>query len=131
MTEAITHLLEVSGESAESSALTAEGLSNLQQALATWSQPVVAGAAAPVATGPTISFMAESISLGYDEKTGAPVYKIRGGNFQKFGVRCWGEALPLLGINPADLKPGINAFCKPVIALMGEKGPRKVIGLAP
>lgn len=133
LTEAVTHLLEVSGEAAESSALTAEGLSNLQQALATWSQPVVTGAASTVTatpTGPTISFMAESISLGFDEKTGAPVYKIRGGSYQKFGVRVWQEALPLLGINPADLKPGLNAFCKPVIALMGEKGPRKVIGLA-
>lgn len=133
LTEAVTHLLEVSGEAAESSALTAEGLSNLQHAMAAWSQPAAAGAAATAMTtptGPTISFMAESISMGFDEKTGAPVYKIRGGNYQKFGVRVWGEALPLLGINPADLKPGMNAFCKPVIALMGEKGPRKVIGLA-
>lgn len=45
-------------------------------------------------------------------------------------MRVWPEALPLLGINPDALKPGPNVFQKPVLAVMGEKGPQKVIGLA-
>jgi len=48
----------------------------------------------------------------------------------KFGVRVWPETLPALGIDPATLKTGPNPLTLRVRALMGEKGPRKVIGLA-
>lgn len=58
------------------------------------------------------------------------MYKIKGGQYTKFGVRVWPEVLPKLGVDPAALKPGPNPFNKPVLALVGEKGPQKVIGLA-
>jgi len=48
----------------------------------------------------------------------------------KFGVRIWPEILPELGIDPDRLKPDPNPVNLHVLALMGDKGPRKVIGLA-
>ena len=132
LTERIDHLIEISDATAESSGTVAEGFAAFSAAMATWtagsaSSPTVAPQAAP--TGPTVVFMAETISYGIAED-GKAVYKIRGGQYQKFGVRVWPEALPLLGIDADKLKPGPNVFTKPVIALLGEKGPRKVIGLA-
>jgi len=127
LTESIDHLIEISDASADASASAAEMLAKFSEA---WSRPQVAAQAAPAAqAGPTVVFMAEVLSFGIAED-GKPVYKIKGGQYQKFGVRVWPEALPLLGVDAASLKPGPNAFSKAVIALMGEKGPQKVIGLA-
>jgi hypothetical protein len=127
LTDAIAHLIEISDASAQSSADAAEMLAKFGEA---WSRPPAAGAATPAAPqGATVVFMAETLSYGIAED-GKPVYKIKGGQFTKFGVRVWPEALQLLGIDAAQLKPGPNAFSAPVIALMGEKGPQKVIGLA-
>ena len=50
--------------------------------------------------------------------------------YMKFGVRIWPEILPELGIDPAELKPGFNPIMLHVLALMGDKGPRKGFGLA-
>lgn len=126
LTESIDHLIEISDASADASASAAEMLAKFSEA---WSKPQAAVAHADAPQGATAVFMAEKLTLGYDD-AGKPIYKVFGGRWQKFGVRCWPEALPLLGVDAATLKPGPNAFSKAVIALMGEKGPQKVIGLA-
>jgi hypothetical protein len=76
-----------------------------------------------------ITLDVETFIMSYDD-AGAPVYKVKGGQYQKFGIRVWPEVLPALGLNPATLKPGPNALTLKVLVLMGETGPRKVIGLA-
>ena len=124
----IRHLIEISDANAQSSADAAELLTKFADA---WSRPQAATlTASPDApAGATSVFMAEKVTLGYDDN-GRPIYKVFGGRYQKFGVRCWPEALPLLGIDASTLKPGPNAFSRAVVALMGEKGPQKVVGLA-
>jgi len=92
-------------------------------AAASQPQPAAAGA------GNTIDFMASILLVGMDDN-GQPTYKMKGGQYMKFGVRVWPEILPELGIDPGSLKPGPNPVNLHVLALMGEKGPRKVIGLA-
>jgi hypothetical protein len=84
--------------------------------------------AAPAA-GQTVEFIASTIAVGIDEKTGDRTYKALGGQYTKFGVRIWPEVLPALGVEPASLKPGPNPVNLHLLALMGERGPRKVIGL--
>ena len=76
-------------------------LAQIRAGLATASQP----APAP-AVGPSATFTANSITLDYMD--GKPVYKMRGGQYTKFGVRVWPEVLPALGIDAATLKPGTN-----------------------
>jgi hypothetical protein len=85
--------------------------------------------AAPAPAGQTVDFLATTLLVGIDDN-GQPTYKAKGGQYAKFGVRIWPEVLPSLGIDPAALKPGPNPVNLHVLALMGEKGPRKVIGLA-
>jgi hypothetical protein len=85
--------------------------------------------AAPAPAGQTVDFLATTLLVGIDDN-GQPTYKAKGGQYAKFGVRIWPEVLPALGIDPANLKPGPNPVNLQVLALMGEKGPRKVIGLA-
>jgi len=84
--------------------------------------------AAP-ALGNTMTFDASIMLVGIDDN-GAPTYKLKGAQFMKFGVRVWPETLPALGIDPATLKPSPNPLNLRVRALMGDKGPRKIIGLA-
>lgn len=122
--DSISHLIEISDSTAEHAANTAEALARFGQAMASGPAP----AAAPVA-GQTVTFVADTISYGIAED-GKAVYKIKGGQYTKFGVRVWPEVLPKLGVDPAALKPGPNPFSKAVLALVGEKGPQKVIGLA-
>lgn len=131
LTGSIEHLIEISESGAEASADAAQMLGKFSEA---WSRPRPEGTRAAVAApaaaaGPTVVFMADTISYGIAED-GKPVYKAKGGQYTKFGVRVWPEALQALGIDAATLKPGPNAFGKAVVALMGEKGPQKVIGLA-
>ena len=102
-----------------------EGLTAAATASPLGGQPQAA--AAP--TGQTVEFVATTMLVGMDD-TGQPTYKVKGGQYMKFGVRVWPEILPELGIDPAQLKPGPNSINLHVLALMGEKGPRKVIGLA-
>jgi hypothetical protein len=85
--------------------------------------------AAPASAGQTVDFVATILLVGMDDN-GQPTYKAKGGQYMKFGVRIWPEVLPSLGIDPASLKPGPNPINLHLLALMGEKGPRKVIGLA-
>ncbi len=66
--------------------------------------------------------------MSYDD-AGQPVYKVKGGQYQKFGVRVWPEILPALGVDPGSLKPGPIRVNLKVNVLMGENGPRKVISL--
>ena len=79
--------------------------------------------------GQTVDFVASVLLVGVDD-AGQPTYKAKGGQYSKFGVRIWPEVLPLLGIDPAKLKVGPNTINLLVRAVMGEKGPRKVIGLS-
>jgi hypothetical protein len=84
---------------------------------------------APASAGQTVVFWATTLLVGMDDN-GQPTYKAKGGQYAKFGVRIWPEVLPSLGIDPATLKSDPNPINLNVLALMGEKGPRKVIGLA-
>ena len=84
---------------------------------------------APAQTGQTVTFQATTLLVGIDD-AGQPTYKAKGGQYMKFGVRIWPEILPALGIDPARLRPGPNPIDMQLRALMGEKGPRKVIGIA-
>jgi hypothetical protein len=83
----------------------------------------------PAPAGQTVDFVASILLVGVDDN-GLPTYKAKGGQYMKFGVRIWPEILPELGIDPASLKPGPNPVNLHVLALMGDKSPRKVIGLA-
>jgi hypothetical protein len=83
----------------------------------------------PAPAGQTVDFIASILLVGVDDN-GLPTYKAKGGQYMKFGVRIWPEILPELGIDPASLKPDPNPVNLHVFALMGDKGPRKVIGLA-
>jgi hypothetical protein len=85
--------------------------------------------AVPAPAGQTVDFVATVLLVGVDDN-GQPTYKAKGGQYMKFGVRVWPEVLPALGVDPAGLKPGPNPVNLHVVALMGDKGPRKVIGLA-
>ena len=96
----------------------------LRDGLAAAGQPQ----AAPVSAGQTVDFVATVLLVGMDDN-GQPTYKAKGGQYMKFGVRVWPEVLPALGVDPASLKPGPNPINLKVRALMGEHGPRKVIGL--
>jgi hypothetical protein len=90
-------------------------------------------------TGETIILDVSFLLMSYDDN-GHPVYKAKGGQYQKFGVRVWPEILPALGVDPSSLtcacggsgagKPGPNPVNLKVNVLMGENGPRKVISLA-
>ncbi len=77
----------------------------------------------------TTDFIATILLVGVDDN-GLPTYKAKGGQYMKFGVRIWPEVLPELSIEPASLKPGPNPVNLHLLALLGDKGPRKVIGLA-
>jgi hypothetical protein len=83
----------------------------------------------PASAGQTIDFVATTLLVGMDDN-GQPTYKAKGGQYMKFGVRIWPEILPELGVDPDSLKPGPNPINLHVLALMGDKGPRKIIGLA-
>jgi hypothetical protein len=91
--------------------------------------------AAPASTGEIIALDVSLLLMSYDD-IGQPVYKAKGGQYQKFGVRVWPEVLPTLGVDHASLtcangagtgKPGLNPANLKVNVLMGEKGPRKAI----
>jgi hypothetical protein len=89
-------------------------------------QPVVAQGIKP--TGNYEQFPATSIEYGIMD--GKPVYKIRGGRWEKFGVRIWPEAMQAMGIVADQLKPGNNPLTGNVVALIGDKGPQKVVAWA-
>ncbi len=101
-------------------------LANLRQALATAPKPP---AESSTTLGETITFDPQTLLMSYDD-TGQPIYKAKGGQYQKFGVRIWPEVLPTLGVDPASLKPGPNPVNLRLRVLMGDHGPRKVIGIA-
>ncbi len=105
-----------------------EDLASIREGLAAAAAHPAAAQAIPAASGETVVFEAVNLILSYDD-AGNPVYKVKGGNYMKFGVRVWPEVLPALGIDPAVLKPGPNPIKIKVTAIMGESGPRKVIGL--
>ena len=87
----------------------AERLDQIEANLATLRDGLTAAASqpAPAATGETITFDATILLMSYDDN-GQPVYKVKGGQYMKFGVRVWPEVLPSLGVDPASLKPGPN-----------------------
>ncbi len=102
-------------------------LSALREGLAAAaSQPSVAN---PAMSGDTVVFEAVTLLMSYDDN-GQPVYKAKGGPYMKFGVRIWPEVLATLDVDPSKLKPGPNPIDLRVRALMGEHGPRKIVGLA-
>ncbi len=107
-------------------------LAAIGAALATAPAPAPAPAGSPGSqTAPEgyTDFSAENLTMTYNDD-GTPAYRIKGGPYSKFGVRAWPEILPALGVDPATLKPGPNPFAARVRALLGENGPRKIIGLA-
>lgn len=88
-------------------------------------------------SGQFTEMMIDSIIMTYSDK-GEPAYKATGAPYNKFGVRVWPETLPILGIDPATLKPGPNQLDDPIKAnvLMNQPQegktaqPRKVTGRA-
>jgi hypothetical protein len=99
----------------------------LRDGLAAAASPASLASTAPA--GETVVFEAVTLLMSYDDN-GQPVYKVKGGQYMKFGVRIWPEVLPILGLDSAALRPGPNPVNLRVRAIMGEHGPRKVIGLA-
>ncbi len=110
-----------------------EQLDALRADIATIREGLAQAAARPAAeaqaAGSTAVFDGTSLILSYSD-TGEATYKIKGGQYQKFGVRIWPETLPELGIDPKKLVPGPNAVKLRVVALLGDNGPRKIISLA-
>ena len=109
-----------------------ERLDQIEAALTTLREGLTAAASQPAASqqpGDTVTFDANILLMSYDDN-GQPVYKAKGGQYSKFGVRIWPEVLPILGVNPATLKPGPNPVNLRLVALMGEHGPRQVINIA-
>lgn len=126
----LQHLREVAEAGAEASTQTAERLERAMQTLATVAsvQPQGAGQAQPVAAGNYETFPATAIEFGI--MAGKPTYKIKGGRYAKFGVRIWPEAMQAMGIVADSLKPGDNQLAGNVVALIGEKGPQKIVAWA-
>jgi hypothetical protein len=109
-----------------------ERLDQIEAALTTLREGLTAAASQPAASqqpGETVKFDPNILLMSYDDN-GQPVYKAKGGQYSKFGVRIWPEVLPILGVNPVTLKLGPNPVNLRLVALMGEHGPRKVINLA-
>lgn len=97
-------------------------------------------AAAPAGPLPGMfqDFTATAVRVGVSEITGETTYKAVGHPFSKFGVRIWPEVLPVflnrLEVDdPEELSFGDNPLRVPVLvrAEIGERGPKKIIGLAP
>jgi hypothetical protein len=109
-----------------------ERLDQIEASLAALREGLTAAAGQPVPSQPageTVIMEATILLMSYDDN-GQPVYKVKGGQYMKFGVRVWPEVLPALGVDPATLKPGPNPVNLHLRVLMGEHGPRKVISLA-
>jgi len=117
-------------------------IAELRATLETMREGLKQAASQPAAPAGTFSeMMIDNIIMTTDDN-GKPAYKAKGAPYQKHGVRVWDEVLPLLGIDPASLKPGPNPQSQPIPArvLMGETtnretgekgvGPRKVTGKA-
>jgi hypothetical protein len=109
-----------------------ERLDQIEASLAAVREGLTVAASQPAPNQPageTVLMEATILLMSYDDN-GQPVYKVKGGQYMKFGVRVWPEVLPALGVDPATLKPGPNPVNLRVRVLMGEHGPRKVISLA-
>ncbi len=109
-----------------------ERLDQIEASLAAVREGLTVAASQPVTSQPageSVIMDATILLMSYDDN-GQPVYKVKGGQYMKFGVRVWSEVLPALGVDPASLKPGPNPVNLRVRVLMGEHGPRKVISLA-
>ena len=106
-----------------------ERIDALTEEVAALKDGLAAAAATPVTAGEYAEFTADEIVMTYNDD-GSPAYKAKGGLYRKYGVRIWPEVLPALGLETGQLQPGPNPVQIRVRALMGERGPRKVIGLA-
>lgn len=118
-------------------------IAELRATLETMREGLKQAASQPTAApaGTFSEMMIENIIMTTDDN-GKPAYKAKGAPYQRHGVRVWDEVLPLLGIDPDNLKPGPNPQSQPIPArvLMGETtnretgekgvGPRKVTGKA-
>jgi len=126
----LRHLLRAMQESIDS---LQDDIAQLRDGLtAAASQPAAPAAAATTTqhTGAIAIVQVDDITMSMDD-AGKPVYKARGGQYTKFGVRIWPEVLPALQIDPASLRPGPNPVVRRVQVLLSDTGqPRKVIGLA-
>lgn len=76
----------------------------------------------------TMILNATVLTVAYDE-TGKAIYRMKGDQFLRFGVRVWDEVLPLLGIDPSLLQPGPNPINMRVSVKLKDGKPKKVIGL--
>lgn len=118
---------EIHSQGAELINIRAE-IEAIRSGLTTASQP------APAA-GTFGEMMITSIIMTYDD-AGKPAYKATGTPYNKFGVRVWDEVLPLLGIDPAELKPGPNPQAEIRARVLmkvndeGKPAPQKITGKA-
>jgi hypothetical protein len=109
-----------------------ERLDQIEASLAAVREGLSAAASQPISSQPAgeiIIVDASVLLMSYDDN-GQPIYKVKGGQYMKFGIRVWPEVLPVLGIQTTSLKPGPNPINLRVRVLMGEHGPRKVVSLA-
>jgi hypothetical protein len=117
--------------------LTVEKLDQLEADLLAVREGLASAASRPAAIpqagsqpGETTVIDCNVITVSYDDN-GQVVYKARGGQYSKFGVRIWPEVIGQLVTDVTQLKPGPNAVDLKLRVLLGETGqPRKVIGLA-
>ena len=90
-------------------------------------QPNLPPAAQPL---DTVQFDVDTIVKAINED-GQPTFRVRGPLYPRFGIKVWPEVLPKLGLDPDSLPVGQTPFNARVLALMGDKYPKKVVGLAP
>lgn len=89
--------------------------------------------AQPTVPGTFRDFTMTAVKVGISEINGERTYKAIGQPFTKYGVRIWPEVLPELGIAAGEsLKFGDNPCASRLVrAEMGDRGPKKITGLAP
>lgn len=108
-----------------------ERIDALTEEVASLRDGLATAAATPASpAGEYADFFASEIVMTYNDD-GTPAFKAKGGAYLKYGVRIWPEVLPVLGLDPDQLRPGPNPVRMQLRALMGERGPRKVVGLTP
>lgn len=65
-------------------------------------------------------------SIEVENKSGKLYYKLKGGKYEKFGVRVWPEVLKAAGVNPDQFQPGTYPLTGKAVVMMVEKEGRLV-----
>jgi len=65
-----------------------------------------------------------------EQRNGKTFYKIKGGQWEKFGVRVWPEVLKAAGIDPDQLPVGESRLARDCAVEMNGDKPKKVISIS-